>query len=255
MSAIIFARPRYDYDSYQDLYNLIQLSGFPLVYFDEVDPDSDNRYLLTMINGENQHGWQSPRAKIWHLNGEWCEYPPVPGLAGTFHFDRWYAGEIGARYVPLGSHPDLRMKADSTAPERYDVALLGYIIPRRQQMQHDLRQQGVTLSPSSAWGDMRHKLLSNSTVYGHVHQHDDKPGLPALRMVVAAAYAMPFVTESVVDAGMFSDVILQAPYNYYAGFVRDWLHGERAMLRDKGAQLHELLCCEFTFRASVEAVL
>lgn len=256
MTAPTFARTRHVYDSYSDLWKLVELSGFDTCYVDEIDASDPARcYIIPTINGEIGEGWQDAQARLIHANMEWDAYPPIPGVHETWHFDRWLAGEIGARYVPLGSHPDLRMNADSTAPERYDMALLGYIIPRRQQMQHDLRQQGVSLSPSSAWGDMRHKVLSNSTVYGHIHQHDDKPGLPALRMVVAAAYAMPFVTESVVDAGMFSDVILQAPYNYYAGFVRDWLRGERDMLADKGAWLHDLLCCDFTFRESVEAVL
>ena len=75
MTNIIFARPRHHYDSYTDLYRLIELSGYPLIYFDEIDPVSDNLYVMTIVNGENMHGWHQPRAKIvlwdleWRLDG------------------------------------------------------------------------------------------------------------------------------------------------------------------------------------------
>ena len=84
MGQIVFARPRTWYDSYSDLYTLIELSGYPLIYFDEIDPESDNKYILTLVNGENQDGWQSPRAEIvlwdieWRLDGD---YPRIPGVS------------------------------------------------------------------------------------------------------------------------------------------------------------------------------
>lgn len=71
MSNILFARPRHDYGSYADFYRLIELSGYPLVYFDEIDTASDNCYIMTMINGENHapERWQGARARLilWDL--------------------------------------------------------------------------------------------------------------------------------------------------------------------------------------------
>lgn len=55
MPEIIFARPRWDYNSYTDFYRLIELSGYPLIFFDEIDPDSSNCYVMTILNGENQN--------------------------------------------------------------------------------------------------------------------------------------------------------------------------------------------------------
>lgn len=48
---------------------------------------------------------------------------------------------------------------------------------------------------------------------------------------------------------------MQAPYNYFAGFTRDWLRDEWDMLKAKGDALRGLLCEDFTFRKSVEAML
>lgn len=256
MTNLTFVRTRHVYDSYSDLWKLVELSGFDTCYLDEIDASRKSRtYILPTLNGEVGGGWQGAKARLIHLNMEWDAYPPTPGIRETWHFDKWFAHEIGATYVPLGGHAGLREDTDSASADAYDVAFLGYIIPRRQQMQHDLRQQGLILSPSSAWGSERHAVLANSRAYGHVHQHEDKPGVPALRLVVAAAYSLPFITEQCADAGMFSDVIMQAPYSHYAGFTRDWLRDEANMLKAKGDALRGLLCEDFTFRKSVEAAL
>lgn len=252
---ITFARTRHVYDSYNDLWTLVGLSDFPTCYVDEIDADDPARcYILPTRNGEWGEGWQGARARLIHWNFEWDAYPETPGVGETWHSDAWFARQIGARHVPLGSHRDLRLQADSVSSEHFDVAYLGYMIPRREQMRHDLRQLGVTVSTNGAWGEARHKLLSNSSVYFHAHQHEDKPGVPPLRMVVAAAYAMPFVTENVADAGVFAEHIMQAPYSHLAGFTRDWLR-DLPMLREHGAVLYQMLCEDMPFRKSVEGVL
>lgn len=256
MTNPIFVRTRHVYDSYSDLWKLVELSGFATCYMDEMDVNRKSRtYILPTLNGEVGDGWQGAKARLIHLNMEWDAYPPTPGIRETWHFDKWFASEIGAKYVPFGGHAGLREGDTSAVSTACDVAFLGYIIPRRQQMQHDLKQVGLTLSPSSAWGDERHAVLAGSRVYGHIHQHENKHGIPALRLVVAAAYGLPFITEQCADAGRFADAIMQAPYHYFAGFTRDWLRDEWNMLKAKGDALRGLLCEDFTFRKSVEAAL
>lgn len=256
MSDPIFALPRYDYASYRDLYALIGLSGFQTCYTDEIDPASDNTYICTMLNGEiPADGWQGRRARIllydleWHLDG----VPPI--FDEVWVGDAWYARQIGARYVPMGSHPDLRPNADSTWHERYDVAYIGYIngVARRERMRQRLRENGVKVSPTGAWGDDRHRILSNSAVYLNVHQWDNIPTLPPLRMVIAAAYALPVVSETVADAGLFEGRILQLHYNWVAETLPHVLHDKPTM--EMCGHLHQLLCVDRTFRKSIEAAL
>lgn len=254
MPDVIFARPRYDYDSYQDLYRLIDLSGFEMVYFDEIDPTSDNTYVLTMVNGENQAGWEAPKARIIHWNLEWDAYPLVPGIAETWASDKWFAEHIGARYVPMGSHPGLKLSGAFEVDVPYQAAYLGYMIPRRMQIWTDLKERGLRLSPTGAWGADRHRVLMQSACYLHVHQHEHAPGMPALRLVVAAAYSLPFITETVRDSGIFGyTYFMQSAYPQIADFVKMWTcEGDGNRLRDYGRGLHDLLCRDLTFRRSVE---
>lgn len=255
MGNVLFARPRHWYDSYQDLYRLIELSGFPLVYFDEIDPASDHTYILTAVNGENNGGWQTPRARIIHWNLEWDAYPAVSGVSETWASDKWFAEQIGARYVPMGSHPGLKLDTAVEYDVPYHAAFLGYMIPRRQQVWTWLVERGLRVTTNGAWGEQRHALLMQSTVYLHVHQHADKPGLPALRMVVAAAYSLPFITEEVADRGIFGYMhFMQSSYGaHFADFVRMWACDEdKRRLNDYGAALHDALCRDLTFRRSIE---
>lgn len=258
----IFALSRYDYASYRDLYALINLSGFPTCFIDEIDPASDNTYICTVLNGEIPvDGWQGRRAKIYLYDLEYH----LDGIPNVFDEvwvgDKWYADCIGARYVPMGSHPGLRPNADSAWHERYDVAYIGYIngVHRRERIRRELIERGVSVSPPGAWGEERHRILSNSAVYLHVHQWDNIPTLPPLRMVVAAAYALPVVSETVADGGIFvtegslySDTYTEVT-NATIDLVRSPYFEHRASFM--GGSLHQLLCVDLTFRKSIDAAL
>lgn len=252
----IFVRTRHLYDSYSDLFRLVELSGFPTCYVDEIDASDPARcYILPTRNGESQAGWPGAQARIIHFNLEWDAYPPLDGVAESWAADKWFAESIGARYVPIGSHPGLRLTDNQPATPLYDVAYLGYMIPRREQISTDLRLQGVKASPIHAWGDERDAVLNASRAYLHVHQHADKPGVPPLRMVVAAAYSLPVITETCADAGIFTS-IYSLKYGEIAENVAYWMNNANGkVFADTGARFHEQLCHDLTFRKSIEAAL
>lgn len=256
---IIFAKPRHEYASYRDLYTLIDLSGFTTCTIDEIDPASDNAYIITILNGEiRDGGYPDARAKIvlwdleWHMDG----IPPLANVE-VWAADKWYAEQIGARYVPMGSHPKLcpNMNRDG---DLYDVAFIGYFdgVPRRQVIRQQLLAGGVKLSPTGAWGDERHALLRNSAAFLHVHQHAHAPTIAPLRMVLAAAYGLPVITETVADAGIFKRHIAQSDYASiaYETTIATRDQWEKELL-PRGMSLHQKLCVDFTFRKSVEAAL
>ena len=261
MSNILFARPRHDYGSYADFYRLIELSGYPLVYFDEIDTASDNCYIMTMINGENHapERWQGARARLilWDLEYHIDAPPRLPNVE-VWAADAWYAAQIGARYVPMGSHPGLKLDTEYPVDIPYDAAYLGYMIPRRQDMWAQMKQRGIRLTPTSAWGQERHGLLMQSECYVHVHQHGRIPAMPPLRVVVAAAYSLPYISETVIDPGVFGYThFMQSDFAHVAEFVQMWAcdGNNRQRLNDYGRALHDLLCRDLTFRRSVEASL
>lgn len=281
MPDIIFARPRTPYDSYQDFLRLIELSGFPLIYTDEIDADSDNVYIYSPSNGDTRNGWPGAKARIIHYQLEWethpnDQHPLDPGVSEKWTHDAWHAERIGARYVPIGSHPDLAgywglFRDDQGQPEhvwvhyvhrykpeqpKYDVAMMAYMTNRRIYIQAEAERKGITFAPN-AWEKKRCDLLNESRAMLHVHQHDDVPGVASLRLVVAAAYRLPVITETCADYGIFDNsTLLMSQYNYLVDFTESWLKPEcAARLADYGEALHGLLCVEHTFRKVIEGAV
>lgn len=264
MSDPIFARTRHTYDSYQDFWGLVELSGFDTCYVDEIDPASDHTYIYTPNNGETANGWPDARARITWYQLEWETHPndsgPLPpGVAAKWTMDKWHAERIGAQYVPIGSHADLRytLSVEIKGWDTNDIALMAYMgPPRRAAMKYQLERCGLKIAPN-AWGLDRHYLLDHSRSFVHVHQHEDIPGVAALRVALAAAYSLPYISEQVADRGIFSTSnMLFSDYAHLADFAEQWLTDDKSqMLADYGWALHQLLCVEKPFRHWIEAAL
>lgn len=255
MSDVIFVRTRTHYGSYQDYWRLVELNEYPIIYVDEIPRDGakDKTFIITPANGEWENGIQTDgRAILWDF--EWRiedgSYPRIPGCAEYWHMDAAQARQHGARYVPLGG--DARLKLDT--PKRdigveYDVAYLGYMTNRRQRILHELVSAGLSLPPTSMWDEDRHQTLLHSKVYLHVHQLDNAPGVPALRLVVAAAYGLPVVSEEFADPGVFAAHVWQIPYEHIAHLLTGWQFGEVSQENSLSAFLN----AEYTFRRGIEA--
>lgn len=257
MGDVVFVRTRHVYDSYSDLVTLIQLSSYPLVYVDEIDADSDNTYILITRNGEvNENGWPGARARIIFWCLEWDRYPDLPGIAETWSSDKWFAGTIDAKYVPLGSHRDLNADPDATMPHEYDAALLAYLGPYRRGWLVNQLSQHVRIAPN-AWNPERDTLLRKSRSMLNIHQREGINACAAQRFALAAAYKLPMITETLADAGIFDHTtILQTDYANFVDFVQMWLcRNDGRMLAEYGEQLHYLLCEKHTFRKCIEAVV
>lgn len=260
MPSVIFARPRHDYASYRDYYRLIELSGYELLFFDEIDPSSDNTYIMTILNGENQGGWVDPRARIILFDLEWrMDNPPrIPGVEAVWAADAWYAEQIGARYVPFGS--DERLADQPIQPNGhydYDVATLAYTGPTRRSLAFNaMIEQGLTLS-GNAWGDERDAILRHSRSMVHVHQLEGVNTIAPQRFALAAAYALPLISERLYNPGIFRySHILSSDYAHIADFARMWLcQYDAKMLMDYGWNLHYLLCRDYQFRKVVEGAV
>lgn len=258
----IFARTRTPYDSYQDFWRLVELSGFPTCYADEIDASSAHTYIYTPDNGETINGWPDATARIIHYQLEWCTHPndqnPMrPGVSERWTMDQWHARRIGAQYVPIGSHPGLVYEPlNGPQPKDYDLALLAYMSFRRQTIAGQLENKGMRLAPN-AWGEQRHTVLTHSKAMLHIHQHDGVPGVAALRLAVGAAYKMPVITETCADYGIFNHRhLLSCDFDNLADFSLMWVHrNESRILEDYGMALYQLLCVEKTFRKCIEAAL
>lgn len=247
----IIAWPRHHYESYEDLRRLVTLAELPTCYVDEVDPASNNTYIVPIQNSDlDAVRWAGAKARIIRWLFEWFVYPDVPGISETWCSDPWWSERIGARYVPLGSDKRLRETTTKTAPV-YDVAYMGYMIPRREQIRHELVQAGLKVSATSAWGKERDTVLNSSSVYLQVHQRPEAPTIAPLRVVVAAAYKLPYITETVEARGILYHSIMTCSYPLLTPFVRMWTRKPSNQLTDLGAGLHALLCRDHPFEQTI----
>ncbi len=262
---VIFCKTRHQdegYGSYADFWRLVELADYLIIYVDEIDHHSNHTFIITPLNGEWNSGWQHTGVRIIHWDLEWRNvdnYPVIPGVSETWASDRWYAKQIGAKYIPLGS--DVGLATDYGTPEHfpmmYDVALMAYLGPhRRSMMFQQLRERQITIAPNG-WKQARHNSLKSSRTMLHIHQHDGIATLAPLRVALAAAYRLPLITETCHDYGILgSSHRLVSDYDNIPAFVQKWTHqNERRILADYGNALHGLLCRDYTFRKCVEAAL
>lgn len=262
MPDVIFARPRDVYDSYTDLMRLITLSGFPLIYIDEIDADSDNVYIFSTPSthwhdGIERHGWDNPRARIIYYNIEWytdVDYRAIPGVE-LWCADKWYAERYGMKYVPLGSHPDLPGASVERCPKVYDLATLMYVHGRREGLINQMISTGLRMS-GNAWGGERHEKILHSAAFLHIHQWDYAPCVPPQRFALAAAYRKPVICENAADRGLFAENhgVLWCDYQHMSVFAKQ-RSADLNLLQDCGETMFHVLCEEYSFRKNVERAL
>lgn len=264
MGDVIFCATQFyldgGYRSYTDFFKLVELSGYPVIPLSQLDPQSDHTYIITPLNGEWLHGWQQPKARIIHWELEWrtdwrAEVNEPPGVAEVWASDKWYAGKIGAKYVPVGSHYDLNVRETVALPPKiYDVSLLSYQTNRRMGITQELQNKGLKLAPvQNLWGFDRSLSLLQSRVMVHVHQHDNTPGIAPLRWCLAAAHGLPIISENVNDRGIFGySAMMTSNYQELPAFTRYMLQ-DRRLMQDYAWALQGLLCEQYTFQKVVEA--
>ena len=254
MTQPTFVLTRHQYDSYDDFYHLIRLSGYPSCFVDEMDvEDPSKAYILITRNGEWGDGWAHAKARLIHYVFEWEQYPPIAGVNELWSPDAWHARQIGARYVPLGGHRDLRINKTSS-DATYDVCYLAYLTGRREHMRAMLTEAGYKLTHWSARGEARDPLMRASLLYLHVHQDEAKPAVPALRMIVAAAYRIPVVCETPADQGAFWGKIITEDYHRIPVALRHWLD-EANGAWTYGDALYQFLCVDYTINRCIEGAL
>lgn len=258
MREIVFCQTRWHYKTYEDYFALARLSGYPIIYVDELDPADDSKvYVVTPLNGEWNQGWENPRARIIHHDLEWRhqhDYPHIPGVVETWASDAWYAMQVGARYVTLGSHSDLPLHPlpEKPEPPKWDVAFLAYMNPRRAMIAAQLQQMGITVAPNG-WNEERHQILTHVRAMVHVHQWDEFKCIAPQRWAVAAAYKLPIFTEQTYSAAHSMGGVYG--YGEFASAVKNYLQTQSVYLAQDGQQLYDYLCIERPFRHGVDAAV
>ncbi len=244
---MIFCQPRQNYHSYTDFWRLIELSGYELIYIDEIDITKDECYIVT--TPDINHSWKTGKAKIIFWLLEWYDdYYTHPGVTETWCSNQTFAEQIDVRYVPMGSHAGL---GEKRAGDTYDIAHMSYdAIHRRSLILNKLRENGVTIAPNG-WGSERHVTLLNTRAMLHIHQSNRYPAIAPLRASLAAAYALPFISENGWSVEPYNDTIITHEYDSLHEVIPAILSS--ADLGYYGQALHDKLCDKYRFDKVVEA--
>jgi hypothetical protein len=264
MTNVYFCKTDYaiqgGYGSHSDFWRLVELSGYPIIPVSQIDPRSDNTYIFTPTNGETQNGWYNPRARIVLYQLEWNtdqSHTPPPGVE-VWCGDKHHSEQYGYKYVPLGSHPGLNLathRPKVSTYARYDMAAMMYRDPpRRARLLNQMSAMGLSIAPDG-WGQTRSADLMDSRAMVLIHQFDNLPVLPPLRMCIAAAHKLAVITEHVADAGIFTGFIDDLPYESMAQMVYLITHNPNNRLKEQGETLYRMLCEDYTFRHSIETAL
>ena len=275
---IIFAHTDYVYDSYTDYRKLVELADFETCTVGKIDFDRDAIYIVSPINGEfaphrdaNRGGSHKARVVSWCL-----ERPGGSGGLRQFvHaqrqlLDDWSFDEIWlsdrylvqhmhdsrVRFVALGSHIGLGdpSRANKSSYE-YDYIHLSYLAGRRRGIIQELTNMGHR-GAANCWGDDRHEALMNSAFMLNIHQ-DDWSVIEPLRLSLAAAYAMPIITEFVHDSypynrGGEEHNIKSVVYDKLIQEVHEIFERGPGPFCAMGLRAHHLMTTEFGFRRQVE---
>lgn len=249
------------YDSYGDLFRLIELAGFPIIQLSEVDVTQPVVYITAPHNGEwNPHiGNQDDKPRNAHMILWNIERPS--GSAGSvgqyarsnrkliyerffdevWVSDRRLAQETSLRFVPLGSHSGL---GEPGKKKSYAFCHMSYVLPRREHIyKHWLTQQ---VGPN-CWPPERDEVLKASKFALNVHQ-DIHPFQEPLRWALFAAYGLPIISETVHDCYPWSEeFMIFSGYDGLVGKMKQVLEDDYNKFRQMGELARERFTTEFEF--------
>lgn len=262
MTEIVFVRTRWFYQSYTDYWKLVELSGFPTCYTDEVDTTAEKVYILSPHNGEwgeviKAQDEKHNRIRNCHLI-LWNLERPDGSAGGMLNFgptrrqliydrmvdevwvsDSRLADETGLRFVVLGSDEGL---GQPSTEKKYDFCHMSYEVPRRQGIHKHFQNIGP-----NGWGEERDAVLKASKFGLALHQ-DRHPFQEPLRMALFAAYGLPIVCETLIDSFPWSsEFCIFSTWDEMVGKLKQVLTEDYEPYREMGLKARERMTKEFQF--------
>lgn len=258
---ITFCITRHKYDSYDVFFKLVELSGFPVCYVDDVDVSKEGVYIVCPMNGEwrphidNQEG--KPRYAhliLWNLERPSGSAGSVGNYAKAnreliyrrhvdevWCSDRRLAEETQLRFVVLGSDEGL---GEPSNEKRYSFCHMSYEVPRRVNVYKHFN--GDTIGPN-CWPPERDEVLKASRFALNIHQ-DIHPFQEPLRLALFAAYGLPVVTESIFDPYPWdSDIAIFSDYDSIVSRLKQALSEDYEPYKQMGLRARERMTRDYQF--------
>jgi hypothetical protein len=275
---VVFARPRHDYGSYRDVWDIITLSGYPIQYVDQINWQDPK---LVVIGIPKHPDWANiPEKKnaklIWYNIERMHTDEPAFDMSNPFvppQVDEVWAADSAiavqqhAKYVFFGGHqafPSYAARREdgtlgafsfSVRPKKWEVITLMAPLPNRAAFMADLRANFALADTGSLWGSDRLERLMQTCVMVMTHQDSARYVWPP-RMMVGACHAMPMLCETVYDPGWWYDygACQFAPLQNMIERIKCLL-GDKVKRARLGAAAWRLACVERTFKGEIERAL
>lgn len=266
---IVFVRTRHYYEPYIDFFRLVELSGFPICYVDEVDVEEDKVFIVSPMNGEYRPHIdnQSHKARNAHLVLWNIERPDgSAGSVGNYardnreliyqrHVDevwvsdRRLADETTLRYVTLGSDYGL---GEPSNEKKYIFCHMSYETNRRQTIYRHFKSD---LIGPNCWPPHRDEVIKASKFALNVHQ-DHHPYQEPLRFALFASYGLPIVSETIYDSYPYSEQFMVfSGYDGLVGKMNQLLQDDYERWQKMGLDTRDRMCRDFQFGKMVRKAL
>lgn len=280
MKEIVFVRTRWHYNSYTDFWKLVELSGFPTCYVDEVNVyDANKTFIVSPMNGEwiphilsqfpnGRKNFQGATLIHWNLErpGEATGFQGY--LSDNMHLisggylddvivsDKALALQTGFTYVPLGSHP-LLGEPGGLYMKTFDVIHLSCYSNHRsflfQTPNAPKSLLGSVKVADNGWGIQRDENLKRSRFMLNVHQ-DGFLYVEPLRFALAAAYGLPVLTEDLYNVYPYEGYCCTI-FGEVAPTIQYHTSKYDSYWYNKGLEFRQYLTEEFSFRRCLELCL
>lgn len=278
---VIFARTRYQYDSYFDYWAIVEASGFEWQYIDEIDYHQNNALVIVSpMNGEWRPQIEHERTHfdVRCTLAHWLLERPS-GSGGMQNYVRDNLALVDGGYIDVILTSDLTLQAAlgnkavytpmgsadiASAPPgspQYDfVAMMAYS-PRRApyfdgydrvKWQHDGMRFAPNANPYRKTA-LRDALLRTSKFGLAVHQ-DDYAVCEPLRLALFAAYRLPILSETFQPQEIYGGALQMTSLDDLMLLGYEMIHAYPAW-KDWGQWLYERMTGPFSFRSCLERVL
>jgi hypothetical protein len=288
MADITFCRPVHNYESYADFWQLVSLSGFPIISVSDLDISKDGIYVTAPMNGDWREHLDSQAGKpryahliLWNLerpagstgylgqyiksswnllNGIWeTQGKHKEGDRANVRFideiwvsDAKLADEVGpaVRFVPLGSDEGLGSPSNE---KQYDFCHMSYLgAIRRPNIYKHFRDDQIG---PNGWGNERDEVLKRSRFALNVHQ-DNYNFQEPLRFALFAAYGLPIISEDLFNMYPWSnETMITTNYYNLVGKLREVLTSDYEPYRQMGLRARERMAGEFQFGKMVRQAI